>query len=344
MSGDPLLLSDEEIAGLTPAEQAEYERLLEEERHDWSQVARPDQLEPDGEWSIWVMLGGRGAGKSRSLSEALRRRVREGLSRESSLVGATAADARDVMIEGPAGVLACCTDQERPDYQPSRRRLAWPNGAVTHVYSADEPERLRGPQHDFAIGDELRAWRYLREALDNLLLGLRMGPDPRACFATTPSARRELRELLGRAGVVVTRASTLANLDNLSGTFRERVLARYEGTRLGAQEIHGELIEQAEGALWERAWFERPGFRASGHPEWSRRPVVGADPSDGTATGNRHAYVVAGLGLKYPRYFMPTTLLLLPIVGLGLELVLREGLRRLPVSASGVSADRSPPS
>jgi len=269
-------------------------RLRDEAEHDWEAQARPEQREPAGEWSCFVICGGRGMGKTRSLTEALRRRVRLGASRESALVGATAADARDVLVEGPAGVLSVCTSRERPTYEPSRRRLAWPNGALTHVYSADEPERLRGPQHDFAIGDELRAWRYLADALDNLLLGLRMGPDPRACFATTPAARRELRALLDRPGTVVSRGTTFDNLANLSPAFRERVVERYEGTRLGRAELYGEMLEDVEGALFRREWLDR-GRVAHGPPEGYRRTVVGLDPAD-PGPGSEQGLAVVGLG------------------------------------------------
>lgn len=274
-------------------------RLRDDAEHDWDSLAREEQREPPGEWSIFVLLGGRGMGKTRSLTEALRRRVRTGASRESALVGATAADARDVLVEGPAGVLAVCTSRERPTYEPSRRRLAWPNGAVTHVYSADEPERLRGPQHDFAIGDELRAWRYLAEALDNLLLGLRMGPDPRACFATTPAGRRELRALLDRPGTVVSRGTTFDNLSNLSGAFRERVLERYEGTRLGRAELYGEMLEDVEGALWRREWIDD--HRVEEAPE-CQTLVIGLDPADGIETGDEQALCLAGVGLDRQLY------------------------------------------
>jgi phage terminase large subunit-like protein len=271
------------------AKLATLRRLRDEEEHNWEAISRPNQREPDGEWGIWVLLAGRGFGKSRSLSEALRRRVREGLSRESAIVGATAADSRDVMVEGPAGVLACCTARERPTYEPSKRKLAWPNGAVSHVYSADEPDRLPGPQHDFAIGDELRAWRHLEESVDNLLLGLRMGSDPRAAFATTPSGRSELRALLERPGTRVTRGTTFENLPNLPKAFRERVVAHYEGSRIAAQELRGELIEQVEGALWKRDWIEANHVDSLPHPASIIRAVVALDPAGGTATGDEQA-------------------------------------------------------
>jgi phage terminase large subunit-like protein len=272
-------------------------RLRDEAEHDWTARARPDQLEPGGEWTLWVLAGGRGAGKSRALSEALRRRVRDGLSRESAIIGPTASSVRDVMVEGPSGVLACCTQVERPRYEPSKRRLEWPNGARTSIFSADEPDRLRGPQHDFIVADELRAWRYLSEAIDNAFLGLRMGEDPRMAAATTPSARPELRALLKRPGTVVTKASTYANIANLSAGFRDTV-AFYEGSRLARAELHGEFLEDVEGALFARAWIERNRVEQLPDPVEVRRTVVALDPADGTGTGAESALCAACISAK----------------------------------------------
>ncbi|MEK6272448.1 MAG: terminase family protein [Actinomycetota bacterium] len=286
------------------AKLAAVRRLRDAEEHNWDVLSRPAQREPEGEWGIWILSGGRGGGKSRALSEALRRRVRLGISRESAIVGATAADARDVMIEGPAGVLACCTEAERPRYEPSKRRLQWPNGAVSHVYSADEPERLRGPQHDFAIGDELRAWRYLEESIDNLLLGLRMGDDPRGAFATTPSGRPELRALLERPGTVVTRASTYDNLANMAPAFRERVVDFYEGSRLARAELHGEFLDDVEGALFERRWLEENRVEQPPHPADIRRTVVALDPADGVGAGAEQALCAACITVQGHVYIL----------------------------------------
>lgn len=293
---------------------AAVRRLRDAAEHDWDALARPEQREPDGDWAVFLLLGGRGMGKTRSLCEALRARVRDGRSAESAVVGATAADARDVLVEGPSGVLACCTAAERPTYEPSRRRLSWPNGAVSHVYSADEPEPLRGPQHDFAIGDELRAWRYLADALDNLFLGLRMGADPRACLATTPAARSELRALIDRPGTVISRGSTFDNLANLSGPFRQRVIDRYEGTRLGLAELYGEMIADVEGALFHRAWLDRARVDVGHVPVggW-RRTVVGLDPADPGPGSEQGLAVVAMGNLDGELYVLESEGLRLPL-------------------------------
>ncbi|MEK6328252.1 MAG: terminase family protein [Actinomycetota bacterium] len=277
------------------AKLAHLRRLRDEAEHDWDALSRPAQREPEGEWSTWCILAGRGFGKSRALSEALRRRVRLGTSRESAIVASTAADVRDVMVTGPSGVLAVCTDAERPTYEPSLRRLSWPNGAITHLYSADEPERLRGPQHDFAIGDELRGWRRLEEAIDNLLLGLRMGSDPRFVCATTPSGRPELRALLQRSGTVVTSGSTHENLPNLPAAFKDRVVDLFEGSRIAEQELYGRFIDELPDALFKRAWLDEHRVEGLPHPSNLKRTVVALDPSDGNATSDEAAICVATL-------------------------------------------------
>jgi hypothetical protein len=175
--------------------------------------------------------------------------VESGQSRRVALVGATAADVRDVMVEGPSGLLAVCPPWARPRYEPSRRRLTWPNGAVAITYSAEEPDRLRGPQHDLASCDELATWPR-PAAFDNLLLGLRLGQDPRLCVTTTPRPVHLVVELVRDATTALTRATTYENRAHLAPSFFERVVTKYEGTRLGRQELHAEILEVGEGA-----WF-----------------------------------------------------------------------------------------
>jgi hypothetical protein len=187
----------------------------------------------------------------------VRHRVESGQSRRVALVGATAADVRDVMVEGPSGLLAVCPPWARPRYEPSRRRLAWPHGAVALTYSADEPDRLRGPQFEAAWVDELAAFRY-PAALDNLLLGLRLGSDTRLCVTTTPRAVRLVTDLLADARTATTRATTYENRAHLAASFFERVVSQYEGTRLGRQELYAEVLEISEGA-----WFA--GFDPARH-------------------------------------------------------------------------------
>jgi phage terminase large subunit-like protein len=268
----------------------------------WRDIARPAQLAPDGDWTVWLYSGGRGAGKSRAGAEWVHEQVQKG-ARRIALVGPTAGDVRDVMVEGESGILNC--GPVRPVYEPSKRRVTWPNGAIATTYSADEPDRLRGPQHDAAWCDEIAAWRY-PQAWDMLMLGLRLGTDPRVVATTTPKPVKLVRDLMATA--VVTRSTTYDNLDNLAPTFREQILSRYEGTRLGRQELLAELLEDVPGALWTRDLIEKARGTA---PDLSRI-VVAIDPavtsgeqSDATgiivvgAIGNV-GYVLEDLSGRYP--------------------------------------------
>jgi phage terminase large subunit-like protein len=271
-------------AGLTPEEAA----LLE---HDWELWARPQQLPPPGDWRVWLLLAGRGFGKTRSGAEWVRMRVELGLSRRVALVAPTAADARDVMIEGESGLIACAPKDFRPRFAPSKRRLTWPNGAVATCYSAEEPERLRGPQHDAAWCDELAAWRY-EEAWDMLMLGLRLGADPRCIVTTTPKPVRLVRSLLASDTVAVTRGATRENAANLAPAFLDAIVKRYDGTRLGRQELEAELLEDVPGALWHRAMFEREGMRVAAAPALARI-VVAIDPAATNGEGADETGIIA---------------------------------------------------
>lgn len=213
--------------------------------------ARPSQRPPGGDWRTWLVLAGRGFGKTRCAAEWVRHRVATGAARRVALVGATAADVRDVMVEGPSGVLAVCPPWDRPRYEPSKRRLTWPGGAVATTFSADEPDRLRGPQSDCAWVDELAAFRY-PAAVDNLLLGLRLGDDPRLCVTTTPKPVRLVTELAADPTTALARGTTYENRAHLASSFFERIVAKYEGTRLGRQELLAEVLEVSDGA-----WFHR---------------------------------------------------------------------------------------
>jgi phage terminase large subunit-like protein len=208
--------------------------LLRELQTGWAATARPNQLPPPGDWFVWLLLAGRGFGKTRSLSEFVCDNVSRGTAKRVAVVAATAADARDVMVEGESGILTISPSWNRPLYEPSKRRLTWPNGAIGTTFSADEPERLRGPQHDLAICDELASWRR-PEAWSNLLFGLRLGSRPRIAVATTPRPTKLIRELLGREGTdtSVTRGTSYENRDNLAPEFFAQIVKKYEGTRLG---------------------------------------------------------------------------------------------------------------
>jgi len=220
----------------------------------WADIARPEQLLPAGDWRTWLILAGRGWGKTRTGAEAISQWVRTGAARHIALVGQTAADVRDVMIQGDSGLLAVARSGERPRYEPSKRRLTWSNGAMAITFSAEDPDSLRGPQFDAAWCDELAAWRH-PEAYDQLQYGLRIGL-ARQVVTTTPRPLAMIRALLDDLSTFVTRGRTLDNAANLSSSALEHLLRRYEGTRLGRQELDAEILLDTPGALWTRAMFD----------------------------------------------------------------------------------------
>jgi phage terminase large subunit-like protein len=250
--------------------------------HDWSFWARPNQLPPKGEWRVWLLLAGRGFGKTRTGAEFVAARAAALAGRRIAVVGPTTADAREVMVEGESGILTVAPPWNRPRFEPSRRRLTWPNGAIATLYSADEPERLRGPQHDTAWCDELGSWRY-PEAWDTLMLGLRMGANPCAVVTTTPRPVRLIRDLIADPSVAVTRGRTTENRSHLASGFLSQIVAKYQGTRIGRQELDAELLEDMPGALWNRGLIEAA--RRSHPPALLVRIIVAIDPA--ASSGDR---------------------------------------------------------
>ena len=261
-------------------------QLLE---RDWRLAARREQIAPEGSWHIWLALAGRGWGKTRTGAEWIHEQKRLGFGR-MALVAPTAADARDVLVEGESGILAVAPKHDRPIYQPTNRRITWPNGAMATLYSADEPDRLRGPQHEKAWCDEVAAWRYAQEAWDMLMFGLRIGGSPQAVATSTPRPIPLIKGLVKREGasVNITRGSTYDNIKNLAPNMVEEILALYEGTRLGRQEIHGEVLEDFDGALWTRDMITYIKKR----PE-ADRTVIGVDPATSTGEKASHTGIVA---------------------------------------------------
>lgn len=227
--------------------------------YQWELWARPNQMLPpddffgDYTWVYWLVKAGRGYGKTRVGSETVRIWVKD--APIVNLIGATADDARDIMIEGPAGILAICPKDERPKYEPSNRRLRWPNGAVSLIFTADEPDRLRGKQHAKLWGDEIAAWRYA-EAWDQAKFGLRIGDKPQAILTSTPRPTKLIKDLInerdlqGRPITVVTHGTTRENEHNLAPAFLSAVVGKYKGTRLGRQELDGEILDDNPGALF----------------------------------------------------------------------------------------------
>jgi phage terminase large subunit-like protein len=268
--------------------------------HDggWRAKARPSQLPPEGDWNGWLVMAGRGFGKTRTGAEWVKELAEARQTSRIALVAPTAADARDTMVEGESGILATASPWCRPAYEPSKRRLTWPNGAVAYTFSSEEADRLRGPQFDLAWADELAAWNEPQATWDMLQFGLRLGSRPRWLVTTTPRPIKLLKELLSRTDVVVTRGSTFENAENLAGPFLEAIRARYEGTRLGRQELNAELLIDVQGALWTRDMLEQVHYR--GVVPDMKRIVVAVDPSgtrgqdDG---GDSIGIVAAGLGV-----------------------------------------------
>ena len=260
--------------------------------------ALPHQLPPDGAWRSWVIMGGRGAGKTRAGAEWVRTQVEgarpgdPGRAGRVALVGETIDQVREVMIFGESGILACSPPDRRPVWEATRKRLVWPNGAVAQVFSAHEPESLRGPQFDAAWVDELAKWKKAEETWDQLQFALRLGPNPQQVVTTTPRNVAVLKAILNNPSTVVTHAPTDANRAHLAASFLEEVKARYGGTRLGLQELDGALLEDAEGALWTSAMLERG--RVDEVPALSRIVVAVDPPVTGHAGSDECGIVVVG--------------------------------------------------
>lgn len=244
--------------------------------HTWELWARPNQLEPErvlsnGEWwTIWLILAGRGFGKTRCGAETVIKWAKEGHCKRIALIAEDSADARDVMVEGESGIMACSPRDFRPKYEPSKRRLTWPNGAQATLFSAEDYDSLRGPQFDGAWCDELCKWRYAQEAWDNLMFGLRLGDHPRVIVTTTPRPIRLLKDIILRSDTAITKGNTRENLVNLAPPFVKAVIEKYEGTRIGRQELNAEILDDVPGALWSRPMIDECRIR----PVDSQTPIA----------------------------------------------------------------------
>jgi len=275
---------------------AQIESLL----NDWSFNARPEQLAPPGEWATWLFVAGRGAGKTKSGAEWVRQGVKSGHS-HIGLIAPTTYDARHVMVDGPAGIRASCWRGDKdihgnplgvPAYEPSNRRLVWANGAYATTFSAEEPERLRGPQHERIWADELCAWQYPDDTWDMAQFGLRLGTNPQSLVTTTPKPIPLFRELFKSKESVVTTATTYANRPNLAAKFFSQVISKYEGTRLGRQELLGHLIEESEGALWNRDLIEQTRIPVNQKLPVFKRVAVAIDPATSANTTSARTGIV----------------------------------------------------
>jgi len=265
--------------------------------YDWRGfMARPDQIAPGGVWDIWLCLAGRGWGKTRTGAEWVKENVASGTAGRIALIAETAADARDVIVEGDSGILRCYTKADRPLYESSKRRLTWNNGATATLFNASEPDQLRGPQFDLAWCDELAKWRYARETWDMLQFGLRLGDHPKVLVTTTPRPIEVVRAIIaGQEGVVTTtRGNTMDNRSNLAGAFLTKIINRYKGTRLGRQELNAEILGDIPNALWTYAMIEIS--KVSVMPERLGRTVVAVDPAvTNTEDSDYHGIVVLAL-------------------------------------------------
>jgi len=261
--------------------------------------ALPHQVAPEGNWKTWIIMGGRGAGKTRAGAEWVRAQVEgsmpmdEGRARRVALVGETFDQARDVMVLGESGIIACTPSDRRPTWEAGRRRLVWPNGAEAKVFSAHDFEGLRGPQFDAAWVDELAKWPRAEEAWDMLQFALRLGDHPQQVVTTTPRNVPVLKRILGADSTVMTHAPTSANRANLAASFLEEIEAQFGGTRQGRQEIEGVLIEDVEGAMWSRKVLEAAQIDEVGVLD---RIVVAVDPPvTSGSSADECGIVVAGV-------------------------------------------------
>ena len=298
------------FAELSPEEQEEFLNSLSPDvraqlKYHWPFWARPNQLQPEvgnggGPWSTWLILAGRGFGKTRTGAETIRDWVcgktplAPGKCSRIALVAETGADARDVMVLGESGLLAVHPKDFRPTYISSKRVVEWPNGAQAWLYNAVEPDQLRGPQHDGAWCDEMAKWRYMQDTWDQLQFGMRLGSDPRTIVTTTPRPLPLIRKLLKDPMVAVTRGATRDNAQNMAASFIREIEDKYAGTRLGRQELEGEILDDIPGALWNRETLDA--CRVSEAPVDLERVIVAVDPATSSEEGSDETgIVVVGL-------------------------------------------------
>jgi len=275
--------------------------IAEADRNGLTGEKRVDWLADRGhmDWLVWLILAGRGFGKTRSGAEEAAWMANSGEPTRGAVVAPTFADARDVCIEGESGLLACLPPGSVAEWNRSLGELKLKNGSLIELYSAEKPGRLRGPQHHWAWCDEVAEWQYLEDTWDMLVFGLRLGDTPRIIATTTPKPRRRLRDILRRTSTIVTRGSTYDNAANLAGVIMKEFRDRYEGTRLGRQELHAELLDEVEGALWAMKDIEDnriPLHLAPNILELLGRVVVAIDPAvTSKATSDETGIAVAGL-------------------------------------------------
>ncbi len=264
-------------AYLTLWQQEQEEKLRQ---YDWQKMSRPDQRLPLGDWRTWLILAGRGFGKTRTGAEAIRQLVDDGSIKHIGIIGATDADARAVMVEGESGLLSCYPEDQRPVYESSKRMITWTNGAKARLYSADCPRQLRGPQFDFVWLDELCKFEKADELWQQVNFCLRLGERPRALVTTTPKSIDLIKALVeDKTGAVyLTKGSTFDNAKNLSSSFLESIKNRYDNTTLGRQELYGELVNLGGDGLWSHDLLSKVTLDRSHIPEL-RETIIAVDPA-----------------------------------------------------------------
>jgi len=291
MQSIALLPARERQKAINRLSQKEAESLL----YDWGAWARPNQLPPNWDWYIWLILSGRGFGKTRTGNELVIKWARQGYS-PIALIGQTKADVRDTLVEvGDSSILKISPPWFYPEYEPSKRRVIWPNGVLGIIYSGDEPDQLRGPQHAKALVDEISKYKYPQDTWDNLMFGLRIGSNPQAVVATTPRPIKLIKTLLKDPKTAITRGHTMDNKANLAPSFLKYIVEKYQGTRLGRQELDGEVLDDNPDALWKRDRIDE--LRVRQHPDLTR-VVVAIDPaaSDNPESAET-GIIVAGIAM-----------------------------------------------
>lgn len=280
---------NEWLSSLTPEEMANL-------RYNWEFWARPNQLPPPGEWNVWLVLAGRGFGKTRMGAEWVRKKAHDYPGCRIALIAETAADARDVIIKGDSGLLNNDPDLDDSCWSPTNRCLTWPNGSKAFTYNATEPDQLRGPQHHFAWIDELAKYRYIQETWDQMMFGLRLGDHPQVLVTTTPQPKKLIKELYNDPKNFVTKGSTMDNVANLAKSAVDQMYDRYAGTRLGRQELEGEILGDIPGALWSPEMVDLHRIREEELPEDLDRVIVAVDPAASSEEGaDEHGIVVVGM-------------------------------------------------
>lgn len=293
----PLL---EKLIALDPITRAKVVEDLTDDQclglmYDWSELGRKNQQRPEGMWVIWLILAGRGWGKTRTGAQTVDQWVQEADGPiEIALVAETKRDAREVLVNGESGILAISPPWNMPKYEPSKTLLTWPDGSLGHLYSGEEPDQLRGPQFHFAWVDEWAKYQYPVETMDNLELALRLGQNPQMVITTTPRPLPMLKEKLADPDVVVTRGHTNENRANLAPSYIRRVINKYEGTRLGRQELAAEILDDVEGGFWTRDLIDRHRLKKDARLPEMVRIAVAIDPATTSGIDSNETGMVAG--------------------------------------------------